>query len=180
MGVKERMFEMLTLEFREYASWTKQTAIYTNKEQALMCCLLGLGGESVELQQHKLYSVDNEDLLKKEYGDIFWYIGQLSYNLGIVDAIEIYEIIDGFTEAIEYVGQIQEQFKKVIRDDNFDFDSSPRKERIIELISEFLSFLYTEITDVEGYDFIEIIETNKAKLTSRLQRGVISGSGDNR
>lgn len=179
MNLKERVLSMITKEFREYAKWTKETAIYPTKEIAITCSLLGLGGESIETYESKNEITIDDDLLKKEYGDILWYIGQLALVTGIVDDIDVREVHGGFSELFEYVGKIQENFKKVVRDFDFDLEKSGKRDMIISLVNDLIYQIYMDASDFD-YDFFEILAMNKEKLTSRMQRGVISGSGDNR
>jgi len=180
MKMKDLMYQVLTDEFKKYARWTQETAIYKTKESAITCCLLGLGGETVELYQHTLESRLDDDLIKKEFGDILWYIGHLSSVTGIVDELNIQPAEYMFDELFEYAGTIQEHFKKVVRDFDFDIESSGKRETIVLLINDFLSQIHAHIEDVYDYDFEEIMLMNKEKLNSRKDRGVISGSGDNR
>lgn len=180
MRVKERMYQALSEEFRKYATWTAETSIYKTKESAITCCLLGLGGETVELYQHSLGGLPDDDLIKKEFGDILWYIGHLSLMTGIVDDLQLSETENMFDELFEYAGTIQEHFKKVVRDFEFDLEASGKKATIVSIINDFLSAMYLQIEDMYDFDFEEILLMNQQKLTSRKDRGVISGSGDNR
>lgn len=178
MSIKDKIFQILNQEFREYSEWTKTTAIYDSREKAITCCLLGLGGESVELSQHMFYESGNEDLIKKEFGDILWYVGHLVHVLGVQEKIQFFTQNESFDEIFYYIGPLQESFKKVVRDDNFVV-TDEKLGKIVSHINELLSCIY-EMVEASGFDFLEILELNKVKLESRLDRGVISGSGDNR
>lgn len=76
------------------------------------------------------------------------------------------------------VGEVADKIKKVIRDKNSTLD----KETVEELEKElgdvlwYLSQLATEL----GLSLEEVAQKNLKKLSSRKQRGVLKGSGDNR
>ncbi|WP_024655009.1 nucleoside triphosphate pyrophosphohydrolase family protein [Borrelia hispanica] len=80
------------MELNEYQTKAKQTAKYKNKKEELILTTLGLAGETGEvvekikkLGRDREYILDEEYLLaiKKELGDVLWYISNLSNNLGI-------------------------------------------------------------------------------------------------
>ena len=75
-------------------------------------------------------------------------------------------------------GEVADKVKKVIRDNNEQFDSE-RKQAIAMEVSDVLWYVATLAHDL-GYSLQEIAEMNYAKLKSRQERGKISGSGDNR
>ena len=75
-------------------------------------------------------------------------------------------------------GEVADKVKKVIRDNNEQFDSE-RKQSIAMEVSDVLWYVATLAHDL-GYSLQEIAEMNYAKLKSRQERGKISGSGDNR
>ncbi|WNY66177.1 nucleoside triphosphate pyrophosphohydrolase family protein [Borreliella andersonii] len=80
------------MELNEYQKRAKNTAIYKNKKEELILTTLGLAGETGEvvekikkLGRDKNYIIDDEYLIsiKKELGDVLWYLSSLSNNLGI-------------------------------------------------------------------------------------------------
>ncbi len=75
-------------------------------------------------------------------------------------------------------GEVAEKIKKVIRDDGGEILPEKKKELEKELgdVLWYLSQLTTEI----GLSLEEVAEKNIEKLYSRLDRGKIKGSGDNR
>lgn len=80
------------MEFSEYQEKAKETAIYPKTEPSWIYPLLGLAGESGEIFE-KLKKVIRDDngkiseeklqLLKKELGDVLWYLSTLSTELGL-------------------------------------------------------------------------------------------------
>ena len=75
-------------------------------------------------------------------------------------------------------GEIAEKMKKVVRDKNSDFASIDLDDMNKEL-GDVLWHLAV-LADYFGISLDDVAETNIAKLASRLERGVIGGSGDNR
>lgn len=75
-------------------------------------------------------------------------------------------------------GEVADKIKKVIRDNSGVMDDETRIEIAKELgdVLWYLAQLSTEI----GFSLEEIAQKNIDKLMSRKERGVISGSGDNR
>ncbi|WPM05587.1 nucleoside triphosphate pyrophosphohydrolase family protein [Borreliella sinica] len=80
------------MELNEYQKKAKRTAKYINKKEELILTTLGLAGETGEvvekikkLGRDKNYIIDDEYLIsiKKELGDVLWYLSNLSNNLGI-------------------------------------------------------------------------------------------------
>lgn len=75
-------------------------------------------------------------------------------------------------------GEIAEKIKKVLRDDEGKISDEKKTEIGKELgdVLWYISQLATEL----GVDLDEVAEGNIDKLYSRMDRGVIQGSGDNR
>ena len=75
-------------------------------------------------------------------------------------------------------GEVADKVKKVLRDNNQEFDATRRQAIALEL-SDVMWYCATLANDL-GYTLQEIAEMNYAKLKSRQERGKLSGSGDNR
>lgn len=76
------------MELNEYQTKALKTALDTKTQKKLVIAALGLGGESGEVLDHikKYYGHDHPlDMayLKKELGDILWYIAYMADALGI-------------------------------------------------------------------------------------------------
>ena len=78
------------MEFKVYQDLVGQTAIYPNKGSNFVYPALGLGGETGEVQEKvkKILRGDTtvdeaKEDLKKEIGDVLWYLTQLSTELGL-------------------------------------------------------------------------------------------------
>lgn len=80
------------MEFNEYQEKARGTAIYPNRDNNFIYPTLGLVGEAGEVAE-KIKKVirDNDGIIteekreeiKKELGDVLWYIANLSKELGL-------------------------------------------------------------------------------------------------
>ena len=75
-------------------------------------------------------------------------------------------------------GEIAEKIKKVLRDDNGQL-SEEKKVEVAKELGDVLWYIAQLATELK-LDLDEIAQGNIDKLYSRLDRGVIGGSGDNR
>ena len=80
------------MDFKEYQKKAWETAIYPNKGKNIIYPALGIGGESGEILEKikkilrdENYKVTEEkkEEIKKEIGDLLWYIAALSTELNI-------------------------------------------------------------------------------------------------
>lgn len=79
------------MTFDEYQEVSKKTAVYDQGQQVLYYLGLGVTGEAGEIAEklkklmrnHKgQMSEEMRQDLKKEMGDVLWYLSQLSFELG--------------------------------------------------------------------------------------------------
>jgi len=89
------------------------------------------------------------------------------------DAI-IYPALGLLSEAGEVAGKV----KKVLRDKNGMFDPEER-EKIADEVGDVLWYMARLCSDL-GIGMEVVAQRNLNKLNSRMARGVIGGSGDNR
>ncbi|HEY1688299.1 MAG TPA: nucleoside triphosphate pyrophosphohydrolase family protein [Solirubrobacteraceae bacterium] len=75
-------------------------------------------------------------------------------------------------------GEVAEHAKKAIRDDDGQI-SDQRRQAMAKELGDVLWYVAQIATEL-GLDLDKIAQGNIDKLLSRQQRGVISGSGDNR
>lgn len=75
-------------------------------------------------------------------------------------------------------GEVADKVKKVIRDNNLDFDAEKREAIALE-IGDVLWYCATLAHDI-GYSLEDVAKKNIDKLASRAQRDKLGGSGDNR
>lgn len=75
-------------------------------------------------------------------------------------------------------GEVADKVKKVIRDNNQNFDTA-RKIEIAYEIGDVLWYCATMAHDI-GFTLEAVAQMNIDKLASRQKRGKLGGSGDNR
>lgn len=75
-------------------------------------------------------------------------------------------------------GEVADKVKKVIRDNNLDFDAEKREAIALE-IGDVLWYCATMAHDL-GFTLEAVAQMNIDKLASRQKRGKLGGSGDNR
>ena len=80
------------MEFKEYQQKAKETAIYPNIGTNITYPTLGLAGEAgeiansvkkIERDDHGVVTDERQTLLKKELGDVLWYVAQVATELGL-------------------------------------------------------------------------------------------------
>ena len=76
------------------------------------------------------------------------------------------------------VGELMNQIKKIYRDDNGKI-STVRKTDLKKEIGDVLWYI-ARVADDLNIDLTEAVELNLEKLNSRMERGKIGGSGDDR
>lgn len=75
-------------------------------------------------------------------------------------------------------GEVAEQFKKLLRDDD-GFLTDERREKIIKELGDVLWYV-AAICDEIKVDLQEVARRNVEKLADRAERNVIRGEGDDR
>lgn len=80
------------MTFREYQLKAKETANFPDQDLIFVYTALGLAGEAGEVAEKikKIWRDKNKQInetdraeIKKEMGDVLWYLSQLAENLGI-------------------------------------------------------------------------------------------------
>lgn len=80
------------MELKEYQEKSRKTAVYPNKNNNFIYPTLGLSGEAGEVSEKikkvirdKEGIIDDEtrEAIKKELGDVLWYVSQIATELGI-------------------------------------------------------------------------------------------------
>jgi NTP pyrophosphatase (non-canonical NTP hydrolase) len=85
------------MDFEEYQKKSRETALYPNKGSNFIYPVLGLAGESGEVAEKikKVLRDDNgaigeekKEEIKKELGDVLWYLAQIATELNLsLDAV---------------------------------------------------------------------------------------------
>ncbi|QMP84213.1 MazG-like nucleotide pyrophosphohydrolase [Streptomyces phage Coruscant] len=109
-----------------------------------------------------------------------------AYQLATSETAIYPEANKGTFKAINYclvgasgeVGEIMNKLGKIIRDNDSEISYEQRKDFTKE-VGDVIWFL-TRAVDEMGFSMEVVLQENLAKLRSRKERGVLSGSGDNR
>ena len=75
-------------------------------------------------------------------------------------------------------GEVLDKIKKIYRDNNMEFDKEHRT-AIAKELGDVLWYVANIATDL-GYGLSEIAQMNVEKISSRRERNMIHGEGDNR
>jgi NTP pyrophosphatase (non-canonical NTP hydrolase) len=75
-------------------------------------------------------------------------------------------------------GEVANKYKKIIRD-KYGIMNEEDSDQILDELGDVLWYI-ARIVDELGFNVEDVAEKNYNKLESRLERGVIGGSGDNR
>ena len=75
-------------------------------------------------------------------------------------------------------GEVQGKIKKILRDDAMVL-SDEKREAILGELGDLLWYVAQTVSEL-GARLSDVAEGNLAKLADRADRGVLSGSGDNR
>lgn len=191
------------MKLTEYVEKSRSVAMYHDKSPFANFTYpaLGLAGEIGEtIDKLTSVSVPKNEVIK-ELGDILWYTVNTPIDAGL-DFLDLVDImtdsvlpVTTFTELGNklaygndarsslirlpiYVGRITEIAKKMIRDSSGNLP--PEKLPIVkDSICQILLCLF-DICYQWSINMDDVAQANIDKLFSRRDRGVLSGSGDNR
>tara|TARA_Y100001973_G_C5195752_1_gene334137 strand:- start:222 stop:764 length:543 start_codon:yes stop_codon:yes gene_type:complete len=175
------------LFMNEYQRFTDKTAQYP---MGMVYVTLGMIGELGELRDKmnmEPASKEEEEDLLYEAGDVFWYIARACQEMGF----SLHYVIsaaqgagdDGVTKPpsmmpIENkwseICRLAENVKKFVRDGK---DVSPDS-AFPALVSA--TKMVLSLCQISNIHYLDAMSANMKKLSSRLERGVIKGSGDRR
>lgn len=80
------------MNFEEYQEKSRKTALYPNKDKNFIYPTLGLSGEAGEVAEKikkvirdkdGIIDAETREMIKKELGDVLWYVSQLATELGL-------------------------------------------------------------------------------------------------
>lgn len=170
------------MDFASYALVAARTALYPRRGANLEYPALGVVGESGEVSE-KVLGGDVPGLLT-ELGDVCWYVAALAAEAGLdpsglrsapasPDSLERLGLLLSVR-----AGRAAERVKKVGRD-----DAGVLSDEVRTLLASDLSLVLgvlAALAEAVGSSLSYVTELNAEKLASRSERGVLSGSGDER
>lgn len=194
------------LSFDEYQKSALSTAVYprqyvlmagqTIKLDAPSCIypVFGLCGESGEVAEVLLDKSLDHLALKKECGDVCWYMAAVCSDLSLdmsdvagfntfeeFQSTHIADVLDNATLAAELciaTSKVAEHTKKTIRDHGGVWSDDRRTAIMFAL--HLVAIVLSEICICNGIELEDVAKTNLAKLASRKTAGTIQGSGNSR
>ena len=109
----------------------------------------------------------------EEFVRRIWKHGERSFPLRLSTDEWQEELLHAVVGAVEEQGEVMGKIKRLVRDKTFDRQA---------LLDEFGDDLYyrTVLYMMFGFTIQEVAMANERKLTDRLNRGVLGGSGDHR
>jgi len=188
------------MTFKEYAEAIKPFAIYPGHtlgdlgylHPGLQYVILGLLEETGEVagvvkkcmrDSGSDYTPAVREKMVKELGDVLWYYTQLLYHLGLTEEDGVppramtkqnpQTVSEKMQTAVMEMCLCCRGIYRTVAAEPAD------KARQVASTSYFLS-AWAQVVQLFGLSVQEIMQANIAKLQSRLNRGVISGSGDDR
>lgn len=166
------------MDLKEYSETALSTAIY---DKSTGYPVLGLVGETGELIR-KFNSCSDDEEINKEIGDVFWYLNAISSDYLYMNLYQLVRLNDQVSVKTSFslgawnkVSKIAEIAKKAIRDSNNTLNKTQSSKLSLLLVQ-----LYRMLENYASHELDDILQLNHDKLFSRKERGVISGSGDNR
>jgi len=174
------------MTFLEYIPKAMETAKFRDVDVQITCSLFGLQGETVELRQKidSLKEVSNKEI-KKEFGDVYWYMASLFTSLNI-DAEYWLSLTDGSESELclddmdlGFFGGIFELAKKAYRKASYSEMEVMYNDYIAACLVD-LYYVLQSTLDNMGFKQEEILQMNIDKLKDRMERDVLHSSGDNR
>lgn len=188
------------MNFTTYAEQAASTAIYPDRGRNLPYAALGIADEAGELLEAiggLLAAGPDTDATAflKEAGDVLWYVAAVAAETGVT--------LDGTLDELAALGdrrpfpwrdlvplgaritiaasKIAGLAKKTIRDHDGRFPDAWRADVAAHLRSVLHYLGHAIATASDGTRSLDgAAEMNLAKLSSRKERGVLSGSGDDR
>ena len=161
----------------DYQDQAITTAVYPDEHQ-ISYPALGLVNEIGELLA---CDPEDDDAIKKEMGDVCWYVAVTAYDLGLrlqdcVDKPALKLGMNDLEGLYRNSHWIAGHVKKILRGDD------GREEKVLE-IQGFLGDILARLKGLARkmeFTIEEVFEANLDKLFDRRDRGLIKGDGDNR
>jgi NTP pyrophosphatase (non-canonical NTP hydrolase) len=202
-GLNGKLIEYLTTNWSDFDSYTegKSTEIKSYLECGtpfigLFYTSLGLSGEIGEMQEKIVtFDADGPEPTIGELGDVYWYLSQVCMELGVPMG-HLLKVIPKYSSTRKIIydpelitfsllltcsvwsGRICDITKKLLRDSHGHL-SPDKKSAIIENLAKILIAMRS-ICAILNIDPDHCMSENIKKLYSRMDRGKLGGSGDNR
>jgi NTP pyrophosphatase (non-canonical NTP hydrolase) len=163
------------MNLTEYQQRALKLAAFPS-DKALDYLSLGLCGEVAEMLEKFLEEDSTKEDQMKELGGVLWYAAVLADHFGTVLKANYSDVYEGdpVDFMVVHAGLIANKAKKVIR------DGTPIDPVFVAHHLDRLLCYATQWAEAHEYHLSQVAKDNIAILESRMARGTISGSGDNR
>jgi len=170
-------------ELTDSAFRLTQYAVYPEPGNNLPYAVLGLADELFG-EYYGEYMNDEQERMKEELLDVFWYVNQVSFELSCLLGSAFERHLDNtnvpytsLEQAAQAVGVLSGIAKKIIRDGK---QSALKKhDNALGALNVIKNFVHTEIEEL-GMNLPDVIQSLHDKLGDRQERGVLHGDGDHR
>jgi len=183
---------MSNLLLNKYQTGAVSTAIYPGTIIYPVLGLCGEVGELIAAVTADLYSgqgSDDLDSIKKETGDVLWYIANIAEDMdtrfsevmgrkNFEECLTTWDVDEALIELPIHAGRVAENIKKAIRDDDGAV-SYARGKNILAALGLLVTWL-ERLCSRYGITLEACAQLNLDKLRSRAERGVLKGDGDDR
>lgn len=161
------------MNLTEYQSIIAKTAVYPQKVDrfGIAYTFLGVMDEMFELQDKQELGASEKEI-KKEKGDVVWYITAMAEEFKLnVEVLFVKSDIDNDADR-----QLFMRFPGLVK--KFYRDS---KEIPVETVSRFITIMWNMMMEDESDENInKILQMNYDKLIKRRETNTLHGDGDNR
>lgn len=170
----------------EYAKAAATFAAYPpNQSTYAFLGLSGECGELMEITRPDRIKANDRAAVMKELGDLCWYVAECCRCIGIqfdqvfnFETVRVISVEDAHLELPIIVGRICELAKKCIRDDGGKWGG--HRHQAAKAAVESLSAVICSYARKYGLSMTDVFAANIGKLTSRRDRNVIKGDGNDR
>lgn len=186
------------MNFSVYQQEALKTALYPNIGNNILYPMLGLMGESGEVvgkikkmirDDSGIMTRERRNAMRGELGDVLWYMAtvctEANLDMGTlyllaqrainnVHMTDLPRLALKLSQQTAHMSMLIEQFVYEPREEDVD---------VLAPLSTDMTILFTQMIDLClacSLDIEQVAQSNLEKLSSRQERGVLQGDGDNR
>ncbi len=172
-----KKYEKTQINLMAYQKDALETAFYPRIGSNISYPIIAVFEECGELTE-KLHEIAPNKEIAKELGDVLWYCAMVFHELGRDFKFELEKCYMTPMMLHHKTCRVAGLIKKSERDNNGVL-SQEKKEELLEYFNFILSFVYNIGLQID-FTLAEICDMNIKKIASRIERGQLAGSGDNR
>lgn len=170
-------YEENIIKLSEYKKDALATAFYPNFGNNILYPIIAVFEESGELLEKLDEGAKPKDIAK-ELGDVLWYSAMVFHEINEDFEFTIQKEYMTTDKLMMHNSRIAGIIKKSQRDDNGELNGEKRQLLMMHL-NYILTFVYNVATQI-GFTIEDVCDMNIRKIEDRINRGQLSGSGDDR